>query len=65
MKVSIATVPNGKYRYGYCLVDLYGRKYYTKFTDYEVNRHLKLRFRRNFPGFRKWVYTPMSKFLDL
>ena len=36
MKVSIATVPNGKYRYGYCLVDLYGRKYYTKFTDYEV-----------------------------
>lgn len=36
MKVGINTVPNGKYRYGYCLVDLYGRKYYTKFTDYEV-----------------------------
>lgn len=36
MKVDINTVPNGKYRYGYCLVDLYGRKYYTKFTDYEV-----------------------------
>lgn len=36
MKVSIADVPKGKYRYGYCLVDLYGRKYYTRFTDYEV-----------------------------
>ena len=36
IKVSINTVPEGRYRYGYCLVDLYGRKYYTVFTDYEV-----------------------------
>lgn len=36
IKAGIITVPKGKYRYGYCLVDLYGRKYYTRFTDYEV-----------------------------
>lgn len=36
MEVDITKVPCGKYRYGYCLVDLYGRKYYTPFTDYEV-----------------------------
>lgn len=36
MKVNIAAVPSGKYRFGYCLVDLYGRKYYTRFADYEV-----------------------------
>lgn len=36
MKVRITPVANGKYRFGYCLVDLYGRKYYTLFTDYEV-----------------------------
>ncbi len=37
IKVDTTLVPTGKYRYGYCLIDLYGRKYYTKFTDYEVN----------------------------
>lgn len=36
VKVRLDTVPEGKYRYGYCLVDLYGRKYYTRFTDYKV-----------------------------
>ena len=36
LKAGIADVPKGKYRYGYCLVDLYGRKYYTNFTNYEV-----------------------------
>ena len=36
LSVKTTTVPKGKYRYGYCLVDLYGRKYYTKFTDYDV-----------------------------
>ena len=36
VKVRMDTVPNGKYRYGYCLIDLYGRKYYTRFTDYKI-----------------------------
>lgn len=37
MAVRVATVPKGKYRYGYCLVDLYGRRYYTKYTDYNAD----------------------------
>ncbi len=36
LRVRKTAVPKGKYRYGYCLVDLYGRKYYTRFTNYEV-----------------------------
>lgn len=36
LSVRTTTVPKGKYRYGYCLVDLYGRKYYTQFTNYDV-----------------------------
>lgn len=36
IKVKIDTMTKGKYRYGYCLVDLYGRKYYTRFTNYNI-----------------------------
>lgn len=36
LKVRIDTVPKGVYRYGYCLVDLYGRKYYIHFYNYKV-----------------------------
>jgi Clostripain family. len=36
IKVDITSMPVGKYRYGYCLVDLYGRKHYTKFVEYSV-----------------------------
>lgn len=36
LKVNITPMPKGKYRYGYCLLDLYGRKHYTKWVDYEV-----------------------------
>lgn len=35
-KAYIKTVHSGRYRYGYCLVDLYGHKYYTPFKEYEV-----------------------------
>lgn len=33
LKVNIIQVPPGKYQYGYCLVDIYGGKHYTKFRD--------------------------------
>jgi hypothetical protein len=36
LRVNVTAMPKGKYRYGYCLLDLYGRKRYTKFVDYEV-----------------------------
>ena len=36
IKVKVIPLPKGKYRYGYCLFDLYGRKHYTKFTDYKM-----------------------------
>lgn len=36
MKIRTDQMPKGKYRYGYCLIDLYGRRYYTPFTDYEL-----------------------------
>ena len=32
----IRQVPPGRYRYGYCLVDLYGNRYYTPFKEYTV-----------------------------
>lgn len=35
-KAYIKTVHSGRYRYGYCLIDLYGHKYYTPFKEYEV-----------------------------
>lgn len=34
LKVNLLSVPSGRYRYGYCLVDLYGRRHYTCFTDF-------------------------------
>lgn len=34
LKVNLLSVPSGTYRYGYCLVDLYGRRHYTRFTDF-------------------------------
>ncbi len=34
LRVGISPVAEGYYRYGYCLVDLYGRKHYTRFSDY-------------------------------
>lgn len=34
LKVNLLSVPSGTYRYGYCLVDFYGRKHYTRFTDF-------------------------------
>lgn len=34
LKVNLLSVPSGTYRYGYCLVDFYGRKHYTRFIDF-------------------------------
>lgn len=36
IKVSITPMPKGKYRYGYCLLDMYGKRHYTKFVDYNI-----------------------------
>lgn len=35
LRVNLASVSSGTYRYGYCVVDLYGRKHYTRFTEFK------------------------------
>lgn len=35
LRVNLTSVPSGIYRYGYCVVDLYGRKHYTRFTEFK------------------------------
>lgn len=36
LKVNLPPVPKWKYQYGYCLMDLYGKKHYTPFKEYDI-----------------------------
>lgn len=36
LNVQLSKLPQGEYRHGFCIEDLYGRKYYTPFVDYTI-----------------------------
>lgn len=36
LKVNLSVLPKGEYQYGYCLIDLYGKRHYTPFKDYKI-----------------------------
>ncbi len=36
LAVQLTTLPQGSYQHGFCIEDVYGRKYYTPFVDYSV-----------------------------
>jgi len=37
LDVKLSTMPKGNYQVGFCMVDFYGNKHYTKFEDYIIN----------------------------
>ncbi|QXU40136.1 clostripain-related cysteine peptidase [Pedobacter sp. D749] len=37
LDIKLSTMPKGNYQVGFCMVDFYGNKHYTKFEDYVIN----------------------------
>jgi len=37
LDIKLLTLPKGNYQVGFCMVDFYGNKHYTKFEDYIIN----------------------------
>lgn len=37
LDIKLSTMPKGNYEVGFCMVDFYGNKHYTKFEDYIIN----------------------------
>lgn len=37
LDIKLSTMPKGNYQVGFCMVDFYGNKHYTKFEDYIIN----------------------------
>jgi len=37
LDIKLLTMPKGNYQVGFCMVDFYGNKHYTKFEDYIIN----------------------------
>ncbi|WP_293744390.1 clostripain-related cysteine peptidase [uncultured Pedobacter sp.] len=37
LDVKLSTMPKGNYQVGFCMVDFFGNKHYTKFEDYIIN----------------------------
>jgi Clostripain family len=37
LDIKLSTMPKGNYQVGFCILDFYGNKHYTKFEDYVIN----------------------------